>query len=72
MNRTLAHANKGESCIIIDFADESTKCQTMRFGLSKGETIKCLEKVGPIIVGKSYQKLAIGKNLASKIYVKTA
>lgn len=72
MKKTLTQAKKGEACKIIDFADSATKCQTMRFGLCSGEVVRCIAKAGPVIIGKNQQTLAIGNNLARKIYIQTA
>ncbi len=67
--KTLAELKKGDTCKIADFADNYTRCQTMRFGLFTGEEVKCIEKVGPIIIGKKQQRMAVGNSLAKKIYV---
>lgn len=72
MKKTLAEAKNGEDFQIIDCLDMPTKCLIMRFGLAIGETAKCIAKVGPIIVGKNKQNIAIGRNLAGKIFIQAA
>jgi Fe2+ transport system protein FeoA len=72
MNKTLAEARSGEVIAIAGCLDTPTKCMLMRFGLAVGEVIKCIAKIGPVIVGKDRQTIAIGKNLAEKIFVQTA
>lgn len=70
VKKILTQAMPGEIFEIIDFADISTKCQATRFGLSLGEIVKCLANIGPVIVGRNKQEVAIGKKLADKIFVK--
>lgn len=72
MKKTLAEIKNGETVIITDCLDIATKCMVMRFGLAVGETVKCITKVGPIILGKNKQTIAIGKNLACKIFIQAA
>lgn len=69
MTKPLAKLKKGDSCRIIQFKDTKSKTETMRFGLSEGETVTCLANVGPVIIGKNLITIAIGKNLAGKILV---
>ncbi len=69
MQKPLSNARKGDLCRIIRFKDTQSKTETMRFGLSAGETVKCIANVGPIIVGKNLITIAVGRNLAEKIYV---
>ena len=72
MKKTLAEAKKGETIKIVECLDLTTKYLIMRFGLTIGETVHCLTKVGPIIIEKNKQTIAIGKNLANKIYIQAA
>lgn len=72
MKKTLSEAKNGETIEITGCTDMPTSCLIMRFGLAVGEVIKCLTKVGPIIVGKNNQTIAIGRNLADKIFVQAA
>ena len=69
MQKPLANARKSDLCKIIQFKDTQSKTETMRYGLAVGETVKCLANVGPIIVGKNLITIAVGRNLAKKIYV---
>ncbi len=69
MTKPLKKAQKGDVCKIISFKDTKSKTETMRFGLSVGETVQCLANVGPVILGKNLITIAVGSNLAEKIYV---
>jgi len=60
----------GEEAEIIDFEDNLSKCHSARFGLAVGEIIKCRAKLGPVVISKNQQVIAIGQNLSKKIYVK--
>lgn len=71
MNKTLAEAKKGDILKITGCIDLCTSSQIMRFGLAEGEIIKCIAKVGPVIVGKNRQRIAIGRKLADKIFIQT-
>ncbi len=68
--KKLHELGKGKSAEIINFTDNSTQCHSARFGLCKGQIIKCLANVGPIIISKNQQTIAIGRNLSKKIEIK--
>lgn len=69
MEKSLSQAKKGEICKIIKFKDTQSKTETMRFGLSVGETVKCLANVGPVIIGKNLITVAVGRKLADRIFI---
>ncbi|MDR3179454.1 MAG: ferrous iron transport protein A [Holosporaceae bacterium] len=62
----LAVGNKAE---IVDFFDENVRELSEKFGLFRGKIIKCVAKNGPIVIENRFQKMALGKSLASKIYI---
>ena len=47
--------------------------QFIRFGISEGERVLCIERLpgGTIVVQKNRQQIAIGHNLAKQIFVVT-
>ncbi len=59
----------GQEAEISNFLDTSIKCNSQRFGMFEGGKVKCIAKPGPVIVEISRQVVAIGKNLAGKIFV---
>lgn len=61
---------KGTTVEIVDFADNGTKCSSARFGLAVGQIIYCKAKIGPVIISKNQQTIAIGEKLSKKIFVK--
>ncbi|MDS1030171.1 ferrous iron transport protein A [Bacillota bacterium LX-D] len=68
---TLDKVKYGQRFKIIHIPNESIKMQTIRFGISEGESLLCDEVIpaGPIIIRKNRQQLAIGRHLAAKIKV---
>jgi len=61
---------KGKTVEILDFADSSSKCSSARFGLAIGQIISCKAKIGPVVISKNHQIIAIGQALSEKIFVK--
>lgn len=47
------------------------RSQFIRFGISEGETVECLERLpgGTIVIRKNRQEIAIGRQLASQVLV---
>jgi ferrous iron transport protein A len=45
--------------------------QFIRFGISEGERVMCVERLpgGTVVVQKNRQQIAIGHNLAKQIFV---
>jgi Fe2+ transport system protein FeoA len=68
--KKLCEILKGTTVEIVDFADNNTKCSSARFGLAIGQIIYCKAKIGPIIVSKNQQTIAIGEKLSQRIFVK--
>jgi hypothetical protein len=68
--KKLCDISKGKTIEIMDFTDNATKCHLARFGLAIGQIISCKSTIGPVIVGKNQQTIAIGRNLSNKILVK--
>ena len=70
MIKTLNEAKKGQMLEITKFADNPTKCNSARFGIAEGQIIKCVDKMGPVIISKNQQILALGRNLSKKIQIR--
>lgn len=68
---TLDNVKKGQLVKITSIPDEVTRIKAIRFGISEGEIVTCLEVVpaGPVVVSKNKQEIAIGRSLASYIWV---
>ena len=66
---SLCELKIGQEAEIVEFMDSDIKCNSQRFGLFKGGKIKCIAKPGPVIIEKSRQTIAVGKNLSKKIFV---
>ncbi|MTI66142.1 MAG: ferrous iron transport protein A [Firmicutes bacterium] len=69
---TLADVKIGDKFTILSIENKDISAQAYRLGISEGANIYCLEKIpkGPVIVKRSLQEIAIGRNLAKKIIIK--
>ena len=61
----------GSRVWIVKVPDGKAKSQLIRLGFSKGEFIKCLERLpgGTVVIEKNRREIAIGASLAKKIFV---
>lgn len=68
---TLDKAKRGQLVRIISLPDDMTLIQATRFGIPEGTVVTCREVVpaGPVVIARSRQEIAIGRNLARQIYV---
>lgn len=68
---TLVDAECGSQLKILSVADESCRAQLIRMGIGEGSVITCMEKLpmGPVVIKDKRQEIAIGRKLASKIFV---
>lgn len=68
---TLAQVKRGTKVKIKSIPDEMIRAQAIRFGISEGAEIECVEKIpaGPVIIRKRFQEIAIGRRLAENIEV---
>lgn len=68
---TLDEVKRGQSFKITEITNDSVRVQALRFGISTGEWLTCEEviPVGPIVVRKNRQLLAMGRSLAQGIQV---
>ncbi len=71
MNNTLDKINKGTFLTIVTLPIGVVKIQLIRFGISEGDKVFCLERLpgGTIILQKNRQEIAIGYDLAKQIVV---
>ncbi|WP_425800364.1 ferrous iron transport protein A [Desulfitobacterium sp. Sab5] len=68
---TLDRVKRGQSFKIKEISNDSIRAQALRFGISTGEWLTCEEvvPVGPIVVRKNRQLIAMGRSLAQEIKV---
>ncbi len=68
---TLNEAKCGTECKIVSIADESSKSQLMRMGISEGSKVVCHEQLpmGPVVVRCKRQEIAIGRKIAAGIVI---
>jgi Fe2+ transport system protein FeoA len=62
---------KGRRFWIVSMPEGKSKNQLVRLGISKGVSIKCLERLpgGTVVIEKNRREIAIGIALAKSIYV---
>lgn len=66
---TLAELKPGQQLIVGAIGDCSMRLQALRFGLSTGSCLTCVERIwgGPIVIEIGRQQIAIGAKLAQHI-----
>lgn len=71
VHMTLDEAECGQKVKIVSIPDDEIRVQAIRFGVSKGMAVTCIEKIwaGPVIIGCGKQEIAVGRNLARRIQV---
>lgn len=69
---SLDQVKPGEEVVIEEIPDHMAKTQFIRFGIGEGSTAVCHGKIpmGPIVVRKNRQEIAIGRELARRIRVR--
>ena len=68
---SLNNAKKGDCVSILQLPKDNSKIQLIRFGISEGDTVVCLERLpgGTIILQRNRQEIALGFDLAKNITV---
>ena len=68
---SLSDVRRGNIIKILHLPSGLVRAQMIRFGITEGEIIKCLERLpgGTILIQKNRQEIAIGLELAKKIMV---
>jgi len=68
---TLDKAKKGKSITVIKLPEGNVKSQLIRFGITEGDSLKCIQRLpgGTIVVQKNRQEIALGFDLAKKIKI---
>lgn len=68
---TLSEVNRGDKFQVDHIPDTNVRAQALRFGISEGAQVSCVEKVpgGPVILKRNFQEIAVGRRLAEKIEI---
>jgi Fe2+ transport system protein FeoA len=69
MSRTICDLSIGESARVSGFKTPETADISASMGLYTGQNIHVIHKSGAIVVGVNFRTIALGKALASRIYV---
>lgn len=69
---TLDKARRGQKLKIVSLPNDLIRAQALRFGISEGTVVTCREVIpaGPVVIARSRQEIAIGRDLARLIGVK--
>ncbi|MBX9670229.1 MAG: ferrous iron transport protein A [Candidatus Obscuribacterales bacterium] len=69
----LSDAKDGDWVIITGTSDEDVTMQTLRFGIAEGSLIQIQKNIprGPVIISKKHVEIAIGRELAKCVSVKS-
>ena len=67
----LTEVKKGQQVSIVSIKDTDVRTQFIRFGITEGSLVRCLEKIpfGPLMIQHRRQEIAIGHELAGNIIV---
>ena len=68
---TLFDTKAGFNLTIYSLPDGEIKLQLIRLGISEGAQVDCLQRLpgGTIVLQKNHQEIAIGRDLAKRIFV---
>ncbi len=68
----LDQAKKGSEIEIVSVPDKESRSHLLRLGIAEGTRVHCHEKLpmGPVILRRRRQEIAIGRELARTIIVK--
>ncbi|WP_110954857.1 FeoA family protein [Anaerosinus massiliensis] len=68
---TLDQILRGQYANIMAIPNEQIRAQAIRFGISYGCKVRCIEKItgGPIVLTRGKQEIAIGRELAQRIQI---
>jgi Fe2+ transport system protein FeoA len=70
---TLDQVRRGERVIVTAVDDERARIHAIRFGMAEGSTVSCVTRIpsGPIVLRSGRQEIAVGRELAKRISVRT-
>ena len=68
----LTDAKRGQRVRIARIEGEGLRTQFIRFGITEGSCIRCLERIpfGPLMLRHHRQELAVGREVACRIFVR--
>ena len=71
---TLADARVGERFVVTSVDDEHARVTALRFGMAEGACVHCITRIpaGPIVLKSGRQEIAVGRELARRIGVRSA
>lgn len=70
---TLDTARPGDTMVVLGIDDERARMTALRFGVAEGACVRCVTRIpaGPIVLRSNRQEIAVGRQLARRIRVRT-
>ena len=71
---SLNELKRGQNAIITNVPDENLRIQLLRFGIINGTQVSCHCKLpfGPVVLKYGGQEIALGREIARQVTIKTA
>lgn len=71
---TLADARVGDRLIVTRVDNDHARVTALRFGMAEGACVRCTTRIpaGPIVLRSGRQEIAVGRDLARQIGVRSA
>jgi Fe2+ transport system protein FeoA len=70
---TLDQARRGDTMVVLGVDDPAARMHAIRFGMAEGSTVSCVTRIpaGPIVLKSGRQEIAVGRELAKRISVRS-
>jgi Fe2+ transport system protein FeoA len=70
---TLADARAGDRLVVTSVDDDHARVTALRFGMAEGACVHCVTRIpaGPIVLRAGRQEIAVGRELAKRIGVRS-
>ena len=70
---TLDEAHRGDNMVDTGVHDDAARIHAIRFGMAEGAQVSCVTRIpaGPIVLRSGRQEIAVGRELAKRISVRS-
>jgi Fe2+ transport system protein FeoA len=70
---TLDQVRRGDRMVVTGVHDDAARIRAIRFGMAEGAQVSCVTRIpaGPIVLKSGRQEIAVGRELAKRIGVRT-
>ena len=72
LGHTLDQAERGDRMVVTAVDDDRARIHAIRFGMAEGARVQCVTKIpaGPVVLRSGRQEIAVGRELAKRIFVR--